>query len=181
MLQTDTTGKAGRSKPIPRPEEEALAGCYIVSSKYCFPAMGIRKSMITASSGMKINKKAARYSLAHIMVGSDPKSMISEIAGDAMCFIFSEPGKHTKEYVIDTRRAVIPKNGSAVVRSRPKFWPWIIDVVFTYDSDIITNEDVITQILGEAGHKIGIGDFRLEKGGWFGAFDVNKIAKQNLK
>ena len=82
-----------------------------------------------------------------------------------------------KKYVIDTRRVVIM--GAAIMRSRPRLDSWAAKVVFIMNAEIAQTkeEDLLersTTLLTEAGQTVGVGDFRLERSGWFGMFHVEK-------
>jgi hypothetical protein len=84
--------------------------------------------------------------------------------------ILDADGNRQSEYTIDSRRAVVQGNG--IIRSRPKFEAWSADFDVLYDPDLITDEDIFKAVLTDAGNRIGIGDYRPQKTGWFGRFNV---------
>lgn len=57
------------------------------------------------------------------------------------------------------------------VRIRPYFREWACEISFRFVSDLI-QERQIAALLGAAGHIVGVGDWRGEKGGSFGRFRI---------
>jgi hypothetical protein len=160
-----TAGTKGPSRNnVPIPEEEAEKATYRdESGNLVFPSVAFRNALLKAASGYKIGKKAARALLGHI-----------QMDGEYVKLLDPETGEQLTEYKIDTRRAVVQKNG--IMRSRPRFERWGCIVTFKVNEEILPNaQDFILKILSEAGTTVGVGDFRLEKGGWFGLFDVETV------
>jgi hypothetical protein len=62
-------------------------------------------------------------------------------------------------------------NGAPDVRIRPYFREWACQLSFRYVSDLVT-ERQIASLLGAAGHIVGIGDWRGQKGGPYGRFKI---------
>lgn len=79
--------------------------------------------------------------------------------------------KH-QEYEIDRRPVVV--NRARIVRSRPMLKKWELSFTVDYDKDEIPRE-VLKELFDYSGHRVGIGDFRPEKGGPFGRFIVTKF------
>jgi hypothetical protein len=84
-----------------------------------------------------------------------------------------ENDKPLREYCIDTRRAIVQRNG--VLRSRPKFEKWGCYVHLEIDLDI-TNPQQVEEALNMAGQTVGVGDFRIEKRGMFGKFKAELMS-----
>jgi len=156
-----------KRKIIPTPEEEAELGTYRdEAGLLVFPASGFRNAFLWAMSGYKVGKKSLRSFLGHVRT-----------KGEWVHLIDPETKKFLKTYEIDIRRVVIQKNG--IMRARSKFEKWAVEVIFLMNGEIaaMREEDLLeksTAILNEAGQTIGVGDFRLAKGGWFGMFHVEK-------
>lgn len=165
MSRPKTGGTKGREF-VYDPDEEALGGLYIDGDKkYCFPGIGVRNSIIRAAGDWKSITGKKRGSLtstvAHIIV--EPE----------LIPILDHKGKPVKTYEVDQRRAVVQKQG--VIRARPKFTEWRLTFEIVFDDDIIpmSVEEVRTMfqgLLGDAGKRVGIGDYRPIKTGWFGTF-----------
>src|SRR5580704_11830515 len=95
------------SKSIPTPEEEAKASCYWMpdESSLMFPGDNIQSAMLRVASSYKANKKA----LTPFVAGS------IQIEPEHVPF-------NTKNFVVDTRRAVVQRQG--ILRSRAKLPQW---------------------------------------------------------
>jgi len=52
--------------------------------------------------------------------------------------------------------------------------PWELECVFEYNPDIVDIK-VVETIAKRAGQIVGLLDYRVEKKGWFGRFEVAKI------
>lgn len=74
---------------------------------------------------------------------------------------------------VDVRRAVLSKTKS-VRRCRPVFPEWSVTVRLHYLPEVINRADLI-RAAEQAGQMIGIGDFRPERGGQYGRFDVEVV------
>jgi len=150
----------GKKKPgkdtIPTPEEEAEAGCYWTDDKksLAFPADNIKASVIVVAPMYKSGK----IRLTPFVCGS----------------LYIEPQMvpfGTKEYSIDTRRAVIQRQG--ILRSRPRLNTWKLQFDVLLDEDFPgVPLETIKMMFEEAGRRVGIGSFRPQKKGWFGKFKV---------
>ena len=155
-------GGGPKRKEVPPPEVEAEMGAYRTPEGYlCFPAIAFRNALLKVAAQYRVGRKNLKSLLAHIRV---PEEFVTLHDPDTW-----EP---LKDYTIDARRAVVQKQG--VIRHRPKLERWACEVVFLADEEIAGRglEERLKQLLDEAGQTIGIGDYRLEKGGWFGIFRV---------
>lgn len=66
------------------------------------------------------------------------------------------------------------KGGMGVLRAFPHFDKWAGKVKFMVLDDTITKE-IFERVLKEAGNFVGIGQFRPDKGGYFGRFEVLSV------
>ena len=78
----------------------------------------------------------------------------------------------TKTYDIDVRTVVIQR--ARVVKGRPKLENWEVSFTLMYNEKLIEDHGLIKQVLEEAGERIGLLDFRPQKLGSFGMFQVTK-------
>lgn len=160
------TGAKGERK-IPTPEEEAKMGAYPVNGHFALPGIAIRNSFLQACGMWKVKiagskrPMSAKSVFAHLIVEPELVPILDK-AGK----------KPLKEYTIDTRRAVVQRNG--IMRSRPRFDEWSVTAEFVYDDTILTEEHIalVRQILTDAGQRIGVGDYRPHRSGWFGTFEL---------
>jgi hypothetical protein len=63
--------------------------------------------------------------------------------------------------------------GSADLRYRPHFAEWSVEVQFEIDAELLTEEDVLS-LVDRAGFGVGICEWRPEKGGEHGRFEVDR-------
>jgi hypothetical protein len=157
--------KAGRPSIAQKdPEAEAEKGAYRMPSKELFqPAEHFERSMFGGAKFHKIGRKSAA-------------SLVP-----AGIFVQERQIPHgTKEYEIDSRRVVIRATGNAVIRHRPRLEKWKLTFHVEVDETIFSKELVLA-ILTDAGRKVGIGDFRPQKGGPFGRFIVTKFNEVKAK
>jgi hypothetical protein len=61
--------------------------------------------------------------------------------------------------------------GSSDLRYRPEFMPWYMDISIKFNADLITPDSIIN-LLNLAGFGIGLGEWRPEKSGQSGMFEV---------
>lgn len=144
-----------------KPEDEAKISAYWSSGKkkeLIIPAIVLYSSILNASSFYKINKRSAKTTLAG-SIRVEPE----------------EIPLGTDKYVIDTRAVVIQRN--RILKSRARLDKWKASFKIVYSKNMLSQavlEDV-KHILIEAGRRIGIMDFRPQKGGYFGTFEVTKF------
>ena len=150
-------GQSNGKKVIPTPEQEAAAGCYWTEDKMsvAIPSWNLFRALVKAAGAYKDGKVA----MSRIVAGS--------VAVEPAMLSFG-----TKEYAIDTRRAVVQRQG--ILRSRPLLRNWQLEF------DLLVNEEDVSPkmfptlrlICEDAGRRVGIGDFRIDKNGPFGKFVV---------
>lgn len=66
-------------------------------------------------------------------------------------------------------------SGVADLRHRPCFDNWSADLVVKYDANGIIDPESIVNLVNLAGHVVGIGEWRIEKKGQYGAFHVESV------
>lgn len=152
---------------IPTPEEEARRGAYrLPDGTLAGPAVGLRKSWIVATATARL--KAGRASFAKILPGTvfiSPEDLIQ----------IKRNGRPLTEWdEIDIRRAVPPGQG-AVLRARPRInLPWEADFEIIVDDQILSEDAIrlLPQIISRAGVVVGWMEYRPEKGGTFGRYEL---------
>jgi hypothetical protein len=77
----------------------------------------------------------------------------------------------TREYAIDSQRVVVPATKGAVVRHRPRLDQWEVNFELAWDPDLLSEQNV-RRIVDDAGARVGVLDFRPERGGPYGRFMV---------
>jgi hypothetical protein len=62
--------------------------------------------------------------------------------------------------------------GSADLRYRPEFRSWKATVSFEVDAELLQDKDVLA-LVGRAGFGVGLCEWRPEKGGEFGRYEID--------
>lgn len=151
-------------KKIPTPEDEARTGLYLDDyGNYCIPSIAFRSALLNGLKGKKVGRSSAVSVFQAAVFNVDEYSVLVDPDTD----------KPLSEYCIDTRRAIVQRNG--VLRSRPKFEKWGCYVHLEIDLDI-TNPQQVEEALNIAGQAVGVGDFRIEKRGMFGKFKAELMS-----
>lgn len=118
-------------------------------------AEAVKGCLVGASSYKKFGKNSAR-----------------PIIAGGVFITPNEIGLGTKKYDVDIRTVVIQR--SRVVKGRPKIEKWKLKFKLIYNETLIADDKSIKKILIEAGQRIGLLDFRPQKLGSFGMFEVTK-------
>ena len=124
------------------------------------PATQIHGALIEAGKQMKVvGKGKATYSKlfgSFIMLAPDALVMTNQ------------------NWEVDTRAVVVPATKGRIARHRPKFVDWGLKFELHILDDEI-HESVVKEGLERAGNYAGIGDFRPQKKGPFGRFQVTSF------
>lgn len=67
--------------------------------------------------------------------------------------------------------------GTADLRYRPEYQDWAVDMVLEYNANVLTSEQVLN-LVRLAGFSVGICEWRPEKNGDFGRFDIDMSSAQ---
>jgi hypothetical protein len=78
-----------------------------------------------------------------------------------------------KSYVIDARPVMIPATRGRVVRYRPRLDTWRLKFELEFDNELLT-EQQLRQVVDDTGQRVGLLDFRPERKGPFGRFNVTR-------
>tara|TARA_R100001463_G_scaffold13402_1_gene35745 strand:+ start:127 stop:741 length:615 start_codon:yes stop_codon:yes gene_type:complete len=136
------------------------------------PAVQIRASILEASKAYKLGRTNMKTLLNHLMI--EP---VDELE------LKSLKNRPIKTYNIDKRRVVVSRAG--IMRARPLVPEWKLTFSVEVDRELMENSlqgtntlEVLTKILSDAGKKQGIGDYRPQKGGSFGRFDITNAKEE---
>lgn len=72
---------------------------------------------------------------------------------------------------------VPPGSPNAVNRIRAEFWPWEVEVEVLYNSAVIRVEQLVA-LYNLAGFAVGVFEWRPEKGGTFGMYEVKSVRRK---
>jgi len=138
------------------PDVEAEKVAYRTQDNELYiPAEAIKGCLVGAASYKKFGKYAAKPIIAGGVIITPSQIELG-----------------TKDYEIDLRTVVIQK--SRVVKARPVLGEWKVKFIISYDDTLIGDSEMIKPILEEAGKRVGLLDFRPQKLGNFGMFEVTK-------
>lgn len=115
-----------------------------------------------------LKKAGAKY-----QIPGQGKLTYKNIMGSGAVIIEPDMIPHEiQEWKIDRRPVVVQR--ARIVRQRPVLNSWALSFRVEYDEDEIPKA-VLKELLDYAGRRVGIGDFRPERGGSFGRFIVTKF------
>lgn len=144
------------------PFEEAKKNAYIAQDgTYYFSAFAIPNAMAAAGSNHKMrgSRKTLRFIVpSAVRMQTDTVTVLNG-AGPA------------QRFEVDARPVTIPATKGRIMRYRPRFDCWGARFSFLLNDMMLSVEDA-HRLLSEAGEFVGIGDFRPEKRGPFGTFQV---------
>ena len=146
------------------PREQAEAVVYRGPDDYCyFPGAAIARLIREAGSNHKLkgSRRAVKFVVPSAVLVTEDHISILDKAG----------GRKVKEFEVDSRPVTIPSTKGRIMRHRPRFDTW--GATFSLEIDVqVLPAELVHQLLEEGGRRIGIGDYRPEKGGPFGRFEV---------
>ena len=125
------------------------------------PAEHIERAFFQAAGFHKIGRRSAK-SVAGAAIGISPRRI----------------PHGTSRYEVDEQSGVNPSTRGRVMIYRPRLDSWRLAFDLTLDDSLI-QPDLARKILEDAGRKIGIGAFRVAKGGRFGQFSVVEFSEAN--
>jgi hypothetical protein len=158
--------KASRNILVQRgtPREEAQKVVYQLpdGGSFYFPGAAIARLLREAGGNHKLkgSRKSAKFVVPAAVLVLDDGIVINN--GD---------GKPANGFEVDSRPVVIPATKGRVMRHRPRFDVWSAKFSLRVNDGVLP-PDFVQQLLTEGGQQIGIGDYRPEKGGPFGTFNV---------
>jgi hypothetical protein len=170
MRATQAIERGG--KKIPTPEEEATAGLYALPDGQLYiKTDAFREAGLISAASIRDPASRGRRSMT-------ARFSASVFLTQEHCRLYRATNnkrpitKERKEWEIDTRRAVVQRNG--ILRSRPKITDWWCILPFEYDEQVI-DPLLIDAIMNGAGKYPGILDYRVGKKGMFGRFTVQLL------
>jgi hypothetical protein len=146
--------KAAKAKEAKDPEVE-FQGCLYLDDqgRHCFPARAFKAAMVAATTSIE-DKKFPKTKIRQVVF----------VEGDLLPIISkTEP---------DMRTDPVRLGGTtADIRYRPEYKDWYIDLTLTFNAAAVSSEQLIN-LLNLAGFAVGVGEWRPEKNGSNGRFEV---------
>lgn len=162
-LMGDTRSNAVGEREDPR----TIAGKAVYrlpgSEQLALPGAAFARLVREAGSAHKT--KGSRKSLKYLV----PSAVI--IADDLAPLYLCDRKTPIVDFEVDSRPVTIPSTKGRVMRHRARVNEWCARAHVEVDETIL-QVGMVRQLLAEGGRQIGVGDFRPEKGGPFGRFDI---------
>ena len=149
------TGKAKKStRKAVDPKKEYLKSSYIQDDgSFGFPASAFKQCAVRAGKGLGL-----------AMTDTRTLFFVLPNAPDGECVAIKSKKPLLRKDPVNV------KTGKDL-RFRPEFRNWKADLLIKFDADRITIEQ-IANLLNHGGQTVGVGEWRPEKNGTFGTFEV---------
>lgn len=158
-----------RTRSAKDPWELFLGSMYVLDDgRYGFPVVSVKEAMATASTDMADLAKTQIY--RNIFVkgeqGFEKSAFMDILTSRDLAPIYSPVAPKIREDIV--RLSGIGRTPD--VRYRAEFFPWAMRFDLAYAEDGPLSYYSIVNLLAHAGFKVGLGEYRQEKGGTYGAF-----------
>jgi hypothetical protein len=141
-------------------EADALKKIYVDAEGTIYqPAAHLDRALIEAGKKIKVKGRG--------------KATYSKLFGSMVSVEEFEILHKKPEYEIHKCLVVIPSTKGRVMRYRPMFKDWVLEFHVQFEDEIPA--DVVKEAFEIAGKYVGIGDWRPEKKGKFGKFQVTSF------
>jgi hypothetical protein len=159
--------KGGRDARDPLAEVEA-AQYLLPDGRHGFPAVGFKNAAVTACTSLAdVTKVAARQAFRIEGLGMNTEGVLEgSFIRTALVPLIAHPPTIREDVV----RLSGPSR-SAEMRYRPEYFPWGVELTAIINPQVISLGQLVSMFQA-AGHGVGIGDYRPEKNGDCGTFDV---------
>jgi hypothetical protein len=170
VLNNQLDKEGNRPNPHQADQEYSYEGIFVPLSYADATAVhGVR------ASGFRLGMVRAAKSCGAVMTDTRCNMRVLSPFGSFVPITF--------ESVVSREDPVKLQGNKTDLRYRPEYTGWSVDIEIEHMSDIIGPEQLI-QLLRIAGRTVGVGEWRNERGGEFGAYDVDlhsvEIEKQTL-
>lgn len=154
IMEAAQQGAAKTKKPPREPEREFQEAQYrLPDGGHGFPAIGIKKSMVLAGQRFADEKGTELYGAL-------------TVRGEYLPIESPNPPRMRADRVV-----LSGVSRTASIAYRPEYSPWEIVVPIAFNATFISLDQVIN-LLSIAGFSVGIGDWRVDKKGNFGTWEV---------
>lgn len=141
---------------------EELLDKYAASEQFGFPACAVKAAAVSAAFRLGWTKDKVSARGAFMIFGDDGSEFI-EIKS------FKPEGEPK---FVGREDSVRIGMGTADLRYRPEFANWYMDVAISFNENGNFSLSDIVNMLNAGGDQCGLGEWRIEKGGSWGAFHV---------
>lgn len=157
MRDKQQGGKKTKTRSLRDPEAEAKAATYTTDDgKIGLPGLAFKTALLSAAhKDIGIEKTLVRKAI--FLVTNDSERVLPISGSDPV----------VREDMVRVGM------GSADLRYRPEFREWKCSIELEVDGELLQCEDVLA-LVNRAGFGIGICEWRPEKGGEFGRFEIDR-------
>jgi len=153
------------------PREEATKLAYQdEEGHFYFPSICIKRLLCAVASNHKL--KGQRKSARFVVPGA------VRVTPEVVTLTNGDGQTPITDFEVDSRPIVIPSTRGRVMRHRPRFDCWSASFALRINDDVLPSDFVHTLLI-EGGDSNGLGDFRPERGGEFGTFQVIEWKEQD--
>lgn len=165
----------GKKNPrqVKNPQAEYEAAAYTMTDSngnlcYGFPAIAFKAATVSAARFYRDVKmtELRQFLFFGGEVGGEDRIALIKIYHDKGEVAPGEDWPRMREDVVRVGM------GAADLRYRPEFWPWRADLKITYVTSHLTRDSVLS-IVDAGGFGVGVGDWRPEKRGSFGCYEID--------
>lgn len=158
--------EAATAKSAKNPKQDFEGSLYrLDGGRYGFPSVAFKSAAVTACTSVSgITKIAARQAFRVVGEPSVTRSAFngSVMRNDLVQIIGPEP---------EMREDAVRIQKTTDIRYRGQFWPWMVELEVLYNRNVLSVAQIVN-LFNTAGFAVGIGEWRMEKSGEFGAFHV---------
>lgn len=158
MMRLKHAGKKTKSREVRNPEEEMKEAMYVTEDgRPGIKAMALKTAIINAAhKDIGVEKTLVKKAL--FIICEDANGVIEMEADDPI--MREDP--------------VRVGQGQADLRYRPEFRNWSVETQWEVDTELLQVEDLVN-LMDRAGFGVGIHEWRPERGGEFGRFEVDRV------
>lgn len=150
----------------PEPREQAEQKTYREPDGTLYhPGAAIGRLLREAGSSHKL--KGTRKSVKFVV----PSAVL--VLEDALPIFDGNGYERSRTFEVDSRPVVIPSTKGRIMCHRPRQDRWRMRFHLRINENVLP-ESLVHVLLVDGGQQLGIGDYRPEKGGPFGTFNVTK-------
>jgi hypothetical protein len=155
LVQRSQSGEARQKKEPRDPESDFQEALYkLPDGSYGFPSIGVKKAMVLAGQRFAEERGTELYGAI-------------TIPGEFLTIESPAPPRRRED-------RVVLQGKTLDIAYRPEFWPWAMVVPLVFYENMISPDRVIN-LLRVAGTCVGIGNWRMDRKGVFGSWDVGHV------
>jgi len=166
QMRDKQQGRASPGKKAPKNPQELIEGCKYKDKKGrdCVPAVAFKNAIVTAA------RYADGIQMTFLRGAIFVKGTTTDARGNDLIPL-------TYESITNREDMVRVGQGTADMRYRPQYNDWSVDLPIEFDEAVISAE-IVVNLVRRAGFSVGICEWRPERDGRFGQFDLADAATE---